>query len=215
MASAAAAVAATERAPRAGHASRIIAAALTLPGAVAAQTEPGSGLIAFRWLEYSDSQPGFDRIHVRAPSLALHLPVGNDWGIEATSTADRVSGASPRWHSAISSASRMEDRRLAGDVKVTRYLERSAWSLGAASSEEDDFTSKALSVGARWNSEDNNRSWTIRPGRHARPDRLQRQPLARRTPTHLGSHGRRHAGLDATRPGADHADTRAGPRFLQ
>ena len=130
MASVAAAVAATERDPRAGHASRIIAAALALPGAVAAQTEPGSGLIAFRWLEYRDSQPGFDRIRVRAPSLALQLPVGNDWGIEATSTADSVSGASPRWHSAISSASRMEDRRLAGDVKLTRYLERSAWSRG-------------------------------------------------------------------------------------
>lgn len=161
MASVAAAVAATERDPRAGHASRIIAAALALPGAVAAQTEPGSGLIAFRWLEYRDSQPGFDRIRVRAPSLALQLPVGNDWGIEATSTADSVSGASPRWHSAISSASRMEDRRLAGDVKLTRYLERSAWSLGVASSDEDDFASKALSIGGRLNSEDNNRSWTF------------------------------------------------------
>lgn len=158
---AAAAVVATERTARAGHAGRIVAAALALPGAVAAQADPGSGLIAFRWLEYRDAQPGLDRIRVHAPSLALQLPVGSDWGIEATSTADRVSGASPRWHSAISSASRMEDRRLAGDVKLTRYLERSAWSLGVASSDEDDFASKALSIGARWDSEDNNRSWTM------------------------------------------------------
>ena len=161
MASAAAAVAATERVSRAGHASRIVAAALALPTAVAAQGEPDSGLIAFRWLEYRDSQPGFDRIRVTAPSLALNLPIGSGWGIEATSTADSVSGASPRWHSVVSSASRMEDRRLAGDVKVTRYLERSAWSLGVASSDEDDFASKALSIGARLNSEDNSRSWTI------------------------------------------------------
>lgn len=139
----------------------IVAAALALPGVLAAQTEPGPAQVAFKWLGYRDAQPGLQRIRVDAPSLALSLPLGTAWGVEATTTADRVSGATPRWHSAISSASRMEDHRQAGDVKVTHYTRHSAWSLGVATSDEDDYTSRALSVGWRGESDDRNRSWTL------------------------------------------------------
>lgn len=139
----------------------MLAAALALPGVVSAQNEPGPGLVAFKWLAYRDWQPGLQRIRVSAPALALNLPLGERWGVEASATADSVSGATPRWHSATSSASRMSDERRAGDVKVTRYFDRSAWSLGLASSDENDFTSKAISVGARWSSDDNNRSWNL------------------------------------------------------
>lgn len=153
-------MAATEAA-RTRRIGSVLAAALALPGVALAQNEPGPGLVAFKWLAYRDWQPGLQRIRVNAPSLALNAPLGERWGLEATATADSVSGASPRWHSAISSASRMSDERRAGDVKVTRYFERSAWSIGMASSAENDFRSKAVSLGARWNSDDNNRTWNI------------------------------------------------------
>lgn len=139
----------------------IVAAALLLPGAAAGQGEPGPGpaSVAFKWLHYRDRQPGLDRIEVTAPALLLRLPMGEQWGVEASATLDQVSGASPRWHSAISGASRMTEKREAGDLKVTRYESRSSYALGVAQSKENDFRSHALSVEGRWSTDDNNRSW--------------------------------------------------------
>lgn len=139
----------------------LVAAALALPGAAGAQLGPGPGQVSFKWLDYSDRQPGFDRVSVRSPSILASLPIGGRWGIEAGYTADSVSGASPRWHTAVSSASRFSDHRRAGDVKVTRYDDRHAMGVGAAISEENDFKSRALSLNRVWNSEDNNRSLDI------------------------------------------------------
>ncbi len=135
-------------------------AALALPGLGLAQDDPGPGTIAFKWSSYQDRQPGLDRIRVRSPALALHAPIGERWALDANASADSVSGASPRWHSAISSASRMSDERQAADLTITRYDELRVWSLGAAGSDENDFRSRALSASGRWTSEDRNRSWT-------------------------------------------------------
>jgi hypothetical protein len=162
------AVAATEAVPSDGARARggwgsVVAAALALPGAAAAQLEPGPGpaMLSVKVLDYRDWQPDLERVQVRSPSLLLRLPLGERWGLEAGVTADSVSGASPRWHTAVSGASRFEDERRAGDVKVTRYDERSSWSLGLAASDENDFRSRALSATAQWASDDNNRSWSL------------------------------------------------------
>ena len=139
----------------------LVAAALALPGSAAAQGEPGPGpgLLAFKWLSYQDSQPGLQRVGVTSPSLLVRAPLGERWAAELSATTDSVSGASPRYHTAISGASRMSDERRAGDVRVTRFNDRGSWSIGAAASDENDFSSRAVSVQARWASEDNNRSW--------------------------------------------------------
>jgi hypothetical protein len=136
-------------------------AALALPGTAPAQVEPvpGERLVAFKWLSYDDWQPGLDRIRVESPSLLVRTPVGERWALEASGTTDRVSGASPRWHTAVSGASRMSDRRRAGDVKLTRLDERRSVTLGAAASSENDFDSRAVSLAAAWASDDNNRTW--------------------------------------------------------
>lgn len=141
----------------------VVAAALALPGCATAQAEadPTQGLVSLKWLEYRDEQPGLERIRVRSPSLLVRTPVfAERWAVEGSLTADSVSGASPRWHSAISGASRMSDERRAGDVRITRYDERSRWTVGIAASDENDFRSRALSAQARWSTDDNNRSWT-------------------------------------------------------
>jgi hypothetical protein len=152
-------VAATERPSRAAACGPLVAAALALPGVCPAQPAPGEGVVSVKWLDYSDRQPGFDRIGVRSPSVYVAAPIGSRWGLEAGYTADSVSGASPRWHTSVSSASRMSDYRRAGDVKLTRYGDRAAYGIGFAASGENDFDSRAVSLQATWNSDDNNRSW--------------------------------------------------------
>ena len=152
-------MAATETA-RAGGA--ILAAALALPGVAAhAENAPEQGVASFKVLSYQDEQPGLKRVKVTAPSLYVLAPLSTRWSLEGSLVSDSVSGASPRYHSAISGASRMSDERHAGDLKLTRYHERSTWGVGVAASSEHDYKSTALSLDASFSSEDNNTTWNL------------------------------------------------------
>jgi hypothetical protein len=143
-------------------AASLLAAALLLPGVQAQADEPPqNGSISLRYLDYADRQPGLDRIHVHSPSVSVTAPVASDWSVEGTLTADDVSGASPRYHTAISGASHMEDKRKAGDVAVTRYFRRGTLTAGAAYSTEHDYVSRALSLNGTVSSEDNNTTWAF------------------------------------------------------
>ena len=137
----------------------LLAAALALPGVAAAQVDAGPGTVSLKWLAYQDRQPGLQRIRVSSPSLLVRAPVAGPWVLEGGLVSDSVSGASPRYHSAISGASRMSDERRAGDIKLTHLGERIDVSLGLASSDENDFHSRAASMEGRWHSDDRNRSW--------------------------------------------------------
>lgn len=146
----------------------MLCAALALPGVLhaaptgaAASESDGQGLVALKWLSYQDWQPGLQRIAVQSPSVLLRAPLSSRWMLEGSATADSVSGASPRYHSAISGASQMSDERRAADVKITHSTDRSSWALGAAGSSEHDFRSRALSLEAAFATEDNNRSWNL------------------------------------------------------
>ncbi len=67
-------MAATERTgARAAACGSLVAAALALPGASCAQLGPGPGLVSFKWLDYSDRQPGFDRVGVQSPSVYVAM----------------------------------------------------------------------------------------------------------------------------------------------
>lgn len=143
-------------------AASLLAAALLLPGVQALADEPpAGGSISLRYLDYADRQSGLDRIHAHSPSVAVTAPVASDWSIEGTLTADDVSGASPRYHTAISGASHMHDERKAGDVAVTRYFRRGTLTAGAAYSTEHDYVSRALSLNGTVSSEDNNTTWAF------------------------------------------------------
>lgn len=155
-------MAATDRLDKAGA---IIAAALALPGVVAhAESAPERGEVALKVLHYEDSQPGLRRITVNAPALYVLAPLSPKWAVEGSLVSDSVSGASPRYHTAVSGASRMSDLRRAGDVKVTRYEERSTYGVGLARSTEHDYDSTAVSFDASFSSEDNNRTWNLGVG---------------------------------------------------
>lgn len=143
----------------------ILAAAVLLPGVAAhAENAPERSTLSVRYLNYEESQPGLDRIKVHSPSLALETPIGAAWSLNASLTADAVSGASPRYHTAISGASRMHDNRTAGDVALTRYFDNASLTVGAAYSTEHDYVSRALSVLGTVTSEDHNTTWSFGVG---------------------------------------------------
>ncbi|SFV00709.1 DUF3570 domain-containing protein [Pseudoduganella namucuonensis] len=157
----------SQAAPQLGNA--ILAAALLLPGlgavnAVHAEEAPERATLSVKYLSYEESQSSMDRIRVRAPSVALTTPVAGVWSVAASLTADDVSGASPRYHTAVSGASRMSDDRGAGDVAVTRYFPRGSVTVGAAYSTEHDYKSRALSLQGTMSSEDKNTSWSFGVG---------------------------------------------------
>ncbi|MDZ7652016.1 MAG: DUF3570 domain-containing protein [Burkholderiaceae bacterium] len=147
--------------PRTGA---VIAAALALPGLALAESAPEQTTIGFRYLYYKDYQPGLDRISVSSPSLYLLTPIGSNWSVEGSLVVDSVSGATPRWHSSISSASKMEDERTAGDLRITRYFRRAALGIGFAYSKEDDYESRAMSLDLRLATDDNNTTVAIGAG---------------------------------------------------
>ncbi len=155
--------------------SHILLASLVLPGLAAlaslaptaalAENAPEKSTVAVTLGHYADSQPGLDRVSVNAPHVYLQMPLSEDWAVEGSWVGDSVSGASPRMHTQVSGASHMADYRKAADVKVTRYMARSAVSASLAYSDEHDYTSRALGLDGRWSTEDNNRTWTLGFGR--------------------------------------------------
>ena len=152
--------------PAPSLASSILAAALLLPGVQAhAEAPPTNGVISIGYLDYRDSQSGLDRIRVHAPSVSVMAPVAGVWSVSASAVTDDVSGASPRYHTAVSGASRMSDDRKAGDVALKRYLERGSVSVGASYSTEHDYVSRALSLQGTFESEDRNTTWSAGFGR--------------------------------------------------
>jgi hypothetical protein len=142
----------------------VLAAALALPGVVAAEEPPTERVVAFKYLWYHDQQPGLSRITVNSPSVYTLFPVGSSWSLEGALVVDAVSGATPRYHTAISSASVMSDTRVAPELKLTRYFRRAALGFGLAYSTEDDYKSTAASVDLRMSSEDNNTTVALGTG---------------------------------------------------
>jgi hypothetical protein len=161
MAWAEAAVAATETERCAPALGSIMAAAMVLPGVLGAppaqaQGKPDAAVVGLRALGYKDSQPGLERINVVSPSFEVVAPLSERWWLQGALVSDSVSGASPRYHSAVSGASRMTEQRQAGEVKVTHYFNRASLGVGVAGSTETDYRSVAGSVEASLSTDDQN-----------------------------------------------------------
>ena len=142
----------------------LLAAALALPGILPAtalaQLAPDPGLIALKYLDYRDWQPGGDRMRVRSPSFYARKPLSDSLQAEGSIVYDSISGASPLYHNTLSGASRLgvTDYRTAGNAKLTKYFDPVAVGVGAAVSSERDYLSRALSLDVRVSSDDRNRT---------------------------------------------------------
>lgn len=156
----------------------LVVAACALPGVMPARAAdvPDRPTVSVQWARYRDSQPGLDRIQVDTPSFHAQVPVDESWSLEGAITHDEVSGASPRFYTDVSGASRMTDRRDAGDLTVTRRFEGRQFSAGLARSVENDYRSSALSLGAAQESDDRNTRWELDLGlTHDRIDPVNRR----------------------------------------
>lgn len=152
----------TENPDRPPLGNALLAAALLLPGlAVHAEEPPERSTLSVKYLNYEEGQSGLDRVHVDSPSVSLVTPIAGAWSLAGSLTSDHVSGASPRYHTAISGASRMKDTRRAGDIAITRYLPNGSVTVGVAYSTEHDYASRALSLTGTVSSEDKNTTWSF------------------------------------------------------
>ena len=148
----------------------LIAAALALPGILPAQahaqTTPDEGIVALRYDDYRDFQPGASRMTVRTPSLFARVPLSDAWTVEGSLVHDTMSGASPLHHDTLSGASGLgvTDYRSAADVKVTRYRGGQALAIGTAFSSERDYESRAASFEWRLSTDDRNRTYAFALG---------------------------------------------------
>jgi hypothetical protein len=156
----------------------LVLAACALPGVMPARAAeaPEQAVLSVQLAGYRDRQPGLDRIKVTTPSVHGVVPLNERWSVEGALTHDDVSGASPRYYSDVSGASRMSDERVAGNLEVTRHFERRSLSAGLARSTENDYRSTALSLGASQDSEDRNTRWQVGLGLgHDRIDPVNRR----------------------------------------
>jgi hypothetical protein len=168
VSSAAADVAVTDGArPDRERSTALIFAALALPGILpanaCAQAAPDEGVVALRYHDYRDWQPGAARMSVRSPSLYARVPLGEQMTVETTLIHDTMSGASPLFHDTLSGASGIgvTDHRAAGDVKLTTYVDGNALAAGVAYSHERDYVSRAASLEWRHWSDDRNRTYAV------------------------------------------------------
>ena len=136
----------------------LLAAAMSLPLGVYAESAPERGSISLKHLDYLDSQPGDSRIQVRTSALSVLAPISSDWLIGGTVTSDAISGASPAYQSSALTA--MHDDRHAIDMELTRYFPNGSLTLGANLSVESDYISRGLSAQATYSSESKNTTWT-------------------------------------------------------
>ncbi len=146
----------------------LMSAALAIPGLgipaiVSAQSSPAPAEVRFQWATYRDYQNNGvdgrqDRIDVDSPMFWARTPIGDSTEIEVSGMIDSVSGASPHYLDTLSGASGtgIEDRRSAGDFKVTHYFERFSLGAGYAGSIEDDYRSHSGLLEAKtWTSDMN------------------------------------------------------------
>jgi hypothetical protein len=139
----------------------LLTAAMSLPMARPAKADlpPERGELSLKYLDYLDSQPGHDRIRVRAPSINLTIPVAGVWSFSGNFVSDVVSGASPAYHT--EQLTEMKEHRTAVDGAITRYFQRGTLTLGASNSEEGDYTSNGVSAQGTVSTESKNTTFNF------------------------------------------------------
>lgn len=130
---------------------------LVSPHAALADSPPERALMAFKYLDYLDSQPGSDRIRVKAPSVLVMKPLSSEWSMSGTYTTDTISGASPAYHT--KALRNMHDQRHAVELSATHYDALGTQTYGGSFSKELDYLSKGLFYSFTQSSEDKNTTW--------------------------------------------------------
>lgn len=143
----------------------LFAAALSFPSyhAAFAEAAPEKGIVAFKYLNYQDSQPGLEegRVGVSALTFSAMAPIAGKWSINTSFTHDSVSGASPDAHTHIVSGASQNEIRMATDLGVTRYFPDGSVTVGHSYSVENDYISRGYSGQGTWTTDDKNTTFTL------------------------------------------------------
>lgn len=149
----------------------LFAAAMALPvsNAAFAEAAPERGIVAFKYLNYEDSQPGVERMDINAYTVSAMAPIAGEWSISTSYTYDSVTGASPKFHTyfdppatdGTSGASKIKEQRYSGDLSVTRYLSKGSVTAGTSYSKENDYISRGYSAQGSISTEDKNTTFTF------------------------------------------------------
>ena len=145
------------------------AASLPLARPALADTAPERGEIRFKYLDYRETQPGADRVNVRASTASIMAPLGEDWSVTGSYIVDSISGASPAFHT--ERLTKLYDLRRAWGAGVTRYLPQGSLSVAGNYSRESDYVSRSLSVQGSLSTESKNTTLTAGVGTQA--DRIE------------------------------------------
>lgn len=165
-------MAATERD---GALAALLQAALALP-IIALPVRAGAaevGEIGFNVLGYRER----GLMKVTEPLLWTRLQIAEVWEVQASGAIDIVTGASPELVSNVSgrpvqtlTGASVSDRRVAGNVKVTRRFGDLALSVSRAQSHEHDYRSHAFAFEGRYDL--NRRNTTLVAGLGRSNDRI-------------------------------------------
>ena len=129
-----------------------------------AEPAPSETTASFKILDYVDSQPGLQRMSVRAPSLGLITPLSEEWSVEGSVITDAISGASPSYYAVADSAQHIKERRNAADARLVRHWQQANVSVGVAVSSEPDYRSRVLSLGSSFQTADRNTTFNFAVG---------------------------------------------------
>jgi hypothetical protein len=147
----------------------LAAAAMAIPPlhSALAEAAPEKGIVAFKYLNYQDSQPGQDRMAIDAYSVRAMAPIAGKWAIDVTGTHDSVTGASPDYHTYVhqdteTGASKIKaDTRRAIDLSVSRYFHSGSLTAGTSYSEESDYISRSYSLQGNYLTPSKNTTFTL------------------------------------------------------
>ncbi len=145
----------------------LLLAALALPilQVAHADTPPDRGHVSYKYLDYEDFQPGWDRMLIQANALSALLPIAGKWALEGALTVDTISGASPSYHSQRLRSAEVKDERRGLDFGLTRYFDHGSFNFSLSNSSEHDYESNAYSATGSISTESKNTTLTLGVGK--------------------------------------------------
>lgn len=147
----------------------LMTAALALPGISIGQTVLESKFVEYKHVSYDED----DLMHVDAEYLSFGLPLGDDDDLLIDVEYETMSGASPVFMTPdlsgspvqVVSGASIADQRTAVSVRYRHWTANGSRIVVAPStSDEDDYSSRAVTVEYQWDTANNNTSFAVGAG---------------------------------------------------
>lgn len=148
----------------------LMGAASTLPGIAQAEQGFRSDKINYSQNHSTYSESG-DRMDVNADQITVTVPVLENFELKYNHIRDLTSGASPVMNllgtpdnspfQVLHAGATIEDKRKVNDATITYYGGNTIYGMNAGTSEEDDYTSRFLSLDYSLFTNNKNTTWSV------------------------------------------------------